>query len=461
MTGPDGPVGGVEVTLTDGTTTVTTRTATAGDIGRWRVDGLTTPSTYLITASSDSLGAQSELLPLAAAGSSEVDLTLQSGVATISGTVLGTDSLGGVGGLGGLTVTATDGTTTRTATTVTGGSTGSGAGTFVLPGLPVPKAYTVTVEGPGYATVTREVQLTPAGVQGWEISVSSVGGAVSGTVRDDAGAGIPAVGLVLSNNETTYKTMSSSDDSGTYRFSGIDPGVYVLSGEAFGHETTYAEVTVTSGGTADVPLVLTKVPGDGLVATSTIVGRVTDAGTGGQLTCPVLDEGEECVVTATVVAPQTDGSSVDLHGHRRARRPVPPPGRGRRRGSAARPLRHLALRSRLRAREGHGHRADGRRGGSRDRRPRAVAVAPRFGSCPRRRPARRRVRRRAGRRRDRGPSPHRATRKSPSARRRRHAAPRSPTAPTGSTGSAPGRTPSRSSGSPAATCRPPRRPSPS
>ena len=78
------------------------------------------------------LGAQSVLLRLAADGTRSVDLALRSGVATLSGTVRGTDSLGGFGGLGGLTVTASAGEVSRTATTVTGDR----AGTFVLPDLP-------------------------------------------------------------------------------------------------------------------------------------------------------------------------------------------------------------------------------------------------------------------------------------------------------------------------------------
>ncbi|NLF03473.1 MAG: carboxypeptidase regulatory-like domain-containing protein, partial [Actinomycetales bacterium] len=55
VTGPDGAVGGVEITISDGQTTVTTRTATSGAVGRWQVDGLATPGTYLVTASSDRL----------------------------------------------------------------------------------------------------------------------------------------------------------------------------------------------------------------------------------------------------------------------------------------------------------------------------------------------------------------------------------------------------------------------
>lgn len=308
VTGPDGPVGGVELTLTDGTTTLTTRSATDGDVGRWRVDGLVTPSTYLVTAGSDLLGTQSRLVTLPAAGSAVADLTLDSGVAVISGQVVGTDSLGGVGGLGGITVRATDGTTSRTATTLTGDA----AGRFLLPGLPVPATYEVTFSGVGFATVTREITLGPEGMSDWRISLTSAGGSVTGTVTDDRGTGIAAAGLTLRSGvdaAATYKTMSASDGSGTFRFAGVDPGTYVLEAEAFGHTTTYAEVVVRAGSGVEVDLTLDRIPGDGLIATASIVGRVSDAGTGGQITCPVLEPGQDCVVTATVVAEDVDGVS--------------------------------------------------------------------------------------------------------------------------------------------------------
>lgn len=307
VTGPDGPVGGVELTLSDGTSTVTTRTATDGDVGRWRVDGLTTPSTYLVSAAASGLGSEARLITLPASGSATVDLALEAGIAAIGGQVIGIDSLGAHGGLGGITVTATDGVTTRTATTVTGADSGR----FLLPGLPAPATYTVTISGTGYATVTRQLQLDVEGISGWDISLTPAGGAVTGTVTDDAGEGIAAAGLVLTGGASggaEYKTMSASDGSGTFRFSGVAPGTYVLSAESFGHRTGFAEVVVTAGGTVDVPIVLEPIPGDGLVATSSIVGRVADASTSGQITCPVLPPGETCLITATTTAVSADGT---------------------------------------------------------------------------------------------------------------------------------------------------------
>lgn len=295
VTGPDGAAGGVEITLSDGTTTVTTRSATSGRVGYWEVDGLSTPSTYLVTAGTERLGAQSVLVRLEADGTRTVNLALRSGVATLAGTVRGTDSLGGFGGLGGLTVTASAGEVTRTATTVTGDR----AGTFVLPDLPVPASYTVTVSGDGYATQTRQIELTPAGLAPLDIVMTSVGGVVEGTVTATGGGGLAGAGLTLDGPAGTYKTMAASDGSGTFRFSGIAPGQYVLTATVFGHEPGSAQVTVASGTTARADLVLTPIPGDGLVATSRIRGSVRDASTGGQVTCPHLRPDETCEITIT------------------------------------------------------------------------------------------------------------------------------------------------------------------
>jgi len=305
--GPGGTEGGVNLSISDGTTTVTTRSATSGKVGSWSVTGLTTPSTYIVTAWSDTLGAQSRLVTLGASGSATVDLTLKRGVATLRGKVTGTNRLGTFGGLGGLTVTATDGTTIRTASTTTAGDT---AGSFILPDLPVPGTYTVTASGDGYLTQVRKVRLTTkrSGTS-IEIQTQSDGGTVTGTVVDENGTGLGGAGLTLSNEADTYKTMSSSDGVGSFRFDGTAPGTYVLSGQVFGHQTAFAKVEVSYGATTTTSLTLTSIPGNGLVATSYITGRATDATTGGVITCPHIRATEECRITATTTATDADGTS--------------------------------------------------------------------------------------------------------------------------------------------------------
>ncbi|WP_448071457.1 carboxypeptidase regulatory-like domain-containing protein [Georgenia yuyongxinii] len=309
VTGPDGPAGGADITITDGTTTVTTSTNTTGDVGAWAVEGLSTPATYLVTAAGANLGAQAALVTLAAGSQERVDLTLTDATTTLTGKATGPDSLGAVGGLGGITVTATDGTTTRTAST----ATGELAGTFVLADLPVPATYTVTVEADGYASQSREMQLTAGADAAADFRLGVSTGVVQGTVRTPDGTGLDGVGLTLSDDENTYKTMNASDDAGSFRLNGVAPGEYVLQAELFGHVPGFAQLTVEAGSVATADLVLTPVPDNGLVQTGRIQGRVSDATTNGQITCPSDVAAADCVITVEMKAQDgEDGSTRDI-----------------------------------------------------------------------------------------------------------------------------------------------------
>lgn len=310
VTGPAGNVGGATVTITDGSTTLTTRTATTGDVGRWSVDGLSTPGTYLVTAVSDELGAQSDRVTVAASGTGTVDLKLKRGVATLAGSVHGPLLSGGDGGLGGLTVTATNGEITRTATTATGETS---AGTFVLPALPVPGTYTVSVVGEGYLTQVQRIKLKPGkSTSRLRFSMKPEASVVRGTVKDVDGTGLTAAGLVLSNDDATYKTMSSSDAEGTFVFNGVAQGDYVLSANLFGYEEALAKVEVGRSDVAVVHLQLPALPEGGLVATSTIRGSTVDAATGAEIDCPDLRAGETCLVTVRTAMRKPDGTTVPL-----------------------------------------------------------------------------------------------------------------------------------------------------
>lgn len=309
--GPSGVVGGATVTITDGSTTLTTRTATSGKVGTWSVGGLSTPGTYLVTAVSDELGAQTARVTLAASASKTVNLDLERGAATLAGTVSGPLlSGGGDGGLGGLTVTATDGETTRTATTATGDTS---AGTFVLPALSVPGTYTVSVTGEDYLTQVQRITLRQGeATSRLTFSMNAEAGVVSGTVKDSAGAGLTAAGLKLFNDDNTYKTMSSSDGEGTFVFNGVAPGEYVLSGTLFGYEEALAQVEVSRSDDAVVALVLPALPDGGLVATSSIRGSTVDAEGGKAIDCPDLRADEECLVTVKTTMTKPDGSTADF-----------------------------------------------------------------------------------------------------------------------------------------------------
>jgi len=286
ITGPGGPVGGATVTISDGQNTLTTSSTSTGRLGSWTMGGLSTPGTFLVSASKDGLSLESQLVTLPAGGSQTVDLALKAGVGALVGLVDGPDSLGAVGGVGGATVTATDGTITRTATTVTSGPVGR----YTLPGLPVPGSYTVTVSGDGYLPQTRRVTLAAGQARVVEdAALSPATVSLQGTASGTDKVGLAGVGLTLTGPAGTYKTMSLSDPLGSFGFSGVTPGTYVISAEQYGRITAYATVVARLGDQAPIALTLVSTPGGVLPASSHVRGRVTDARSGGQLTCDQAD----------------------------------------------------------------------------------------------------------------------------------------------------------------------------
>ena len=278
-----------------------TENSAAGEPGSWTVSGLSTPGSYLVTVSAPGFGTASTLVDVPAGGHVTADLTLQQGVAAITGTVTGTDELGVSGGLGGITVSASDGETTRTATTVTTGVVGS----YALPDLPSPGEYTLTVTGTGFSTQTSVVTIPEdVGQVVADVSLTRVNGSVSGTVRS-GGSGLDGVGLTLTGKDATYKTMSLSDPLGGFGFTGVVPGAYVLTGEMFGRSPAAVTVEVTAGATVQADLVMPTDSGAALPYTAQVVGAVVDDRSGGPLVCDrkLVTDTAKCVVTVSGVVP--------------------------------------------------------------------------------------------------------------------------------------------------------------
>ncbi|MDT4915286.1 MAG: large repetitive protein, partial [Pseudonocardiales bacterium] len=322
--GPGGPVGAAQITITDGTNTISASSNSTGEVGHWTVTGLSTPATYLVSISKDGLSTESSLVTLGAGDGASVPLTLKAGVASLVGTVQDAFKAG----LGDVQVTATDGTVSRTASTVTTGPVGS----YVLPDL-TPGTYTVTFALDGYQTQTRKVVIERgASKRIVNASLTSASGSVSGTVsgvlfNDDGtprtGAdghaligGLNGAGLVLSSPANTYKTITTAD--GRFGFNGVAPGTYVLSAEYSGLTTGYVTVKAMAGKpTPPVDFNLALAP---TVNTSTITGYVGSAvSSGGTLGCtsplptqPPPPSGTpadlNCAVTFTLT--DSDGHSV-------------------------------------------------------------------------------------------------------------------------------------------------------
>ena len=294
VTGPQGAVGGGQVTITDGVNTLTTSTDSTSDVGSWRVDGLSTPSTYLVSVSKDGLGAESALVSLDAGGTSALALALRPGVAALTGLVQGADEDGAVTGLGGVAVTATSGEVTRSATTLTEGPVGR----YTLPGL-TPGLWTVTVAADGFQPQTQAVRIEAGqsfAVAGAVLVRSTA--SVTGTVKDLATRlGQEGAGVILTNPDHTYKTLTGV--GGSFTVNGMAAGTYVLSADLFGYTTAYATVTLRAGARTTQDVTLRYLGSAGLPSTAQIrIAGLMDATSRGPLACADASGAPvECVVT--------------------------------------------------------------------------------------------------------------------------------------------------------------------
>ncbi len=172
------PLGGVDIVVTDGTLTFsTTSSTTAGSVGSWSLSGVSTPSTYTLTATLRGFGTEVLQLPMdPGAQKTGVRIVMTPGVGSIAGHVTAAGKP-----LGGVTITASNGDLTRTTTTLTAGDSGF----YTFPQLPLPGDYTVTVDVPGYVTQTRRVAVT-GNETGVDFALLKTTGTITGIVVSDA-----------------------------------------------------------------------------------------------------------------------------------------------------------------------------------------------------------------------------------------------------------------------------------
>ncbi len=78
-------------------------------------------------------------------------------------------------------------------------------------------------------------------------------GSILGQVTDPTGAVVPGAEITAENNETHFKTTVSSNGSGSYTMSGLNPGTYTVTFTAASFKTaTRKNVVLTSGQNAEV-----------------------------------------------------------------------------------------------------------------------------------------------------------------------------------------------------------------
>lgn len=247
VSGSGGPLGGATISLSDGTTTVSTvSVTTAGSVGTFNLANLPTPDALTLTAAAPGYATQTLALSLASGQQlTGVSVTLTPGVGSISGVVRTADGAPA----GGVTVTASNGQTTDTTVTV---STGA-IGTYTISGLVVPSTYTVTFSRSDLASQTQAVPLdatTQPNAVNVDATMLSSTATIFGTVEQVGTPDTPVgeVAVLLSSGSTSYRVTSASTPSpGAYNIGGIVPGTYTISFTRPGGLPTSSIVTLTAG----------------------------------------------------------------------------------------------------------------------------------------------------------------------------------------------------------------------
>ncbi|NLF03470.1 MAG: carboxypeptidase regulatory-like domain-containing protein [Actinomycetales bacterium] len=230
-------LGGVTVTTTVDGEQVEVGTPTQGQVGRFVLDGLATPATYVLSFAKEGFETVTSVVELGP-GETQPDLTvaMAGGVGTVAGTVVDTDG----NPLGGVTVTA-GGASAVTTTTLTAGA----VGTYSLAGLPQGQEVTLTFTHPGYVAVSIPVQVGEEDPP--TVTMASASGRVTGRVTQGGAALVGATVQATDGLTVHSTTTTSSGDGGTYVLPDLAPGTWTVSVVRDGRSVVTALVEVRRG----------------------------------------------------------------------------------------------------------------------------------------------------------------------------------------------------------------------
>jgi hypothetical protein len=270
VVGPSGPLGNVDLVLTDGTLTFNTSSASGRDAGEWSLAAVSTPGTYTLTASARGLG--TEVLQVTLEPGEQRDgitIRMRPDVGSISGRV----SAGGQP-LGGATLTASNGDVTHTTTSLTEGD----RGLFHFPQLDSPGRYTVTVSLDGFVTQTRLVTLG-GNVGGVDFDLIASTGTITGLVMSSNGGPLPGTNIRVTRDELSFDTTSAAaPDPGSFTIADLPPGSYLVEFSRFDHSSQSQIVNVAAGQVVDLgQIVLTFRERPDIPQTGSLVVRVVNS----------------------------------------------------------------------------------------------------------------------------------------------------------------------------------------
>jgi hypothetical protein len=235
-------IGGVTVTVTDGTQVIQTASRTAGEtdqgagnVGDWSVSGLAIPGVYTVTFTRADLATQTVSVDLDVTGrTTPVDGLMQPATGSLTGIVWQPNAANDVVTAGEVTVELTSGTTSFTMTTGTVPS--KQRGRYRIEQIP-PGTYTVTMSKPGVRPTSTILEIvastTPQVYSPTLAKAASLHGFV---VRNAPGQALDPVGggyVVLLHRASEYPgpayAVDVTDANGAYSFDDLDaPEAYVV-----------------------------------------------------------------------------------------------------------------------------------------------------------------------------------------------------------------------------------------
>lgn len=267
-TAADGqPASGVTVTVTNGSLTVSTVTASTGSVGSWTVAGLPVPDIYTVTFSRADLASQTVSVGLNAFGAvasssvtdsaSAVDASLQSATAVLQGITSQQGNGGGAPSPTGevsISLTSSGATFQVTSASVPAGELGH----YEVDRIP-PGTYTVSVSRPGSLTTSTIITLAAGDVHTYDPVIAQPA-SIAGTISDSNGH--PLSGAVVqlflaANYPNTPTASTTTDSSGHYSFPTVDaPQNYVVefSYPSVGSPQASATITVNESQAVTVNL---------------------------------------------------------------------------------------------------------------------------------------------------------------------------------------------------------------
>ena len=304
VTGPNGPLGGVDIVVSDGKLTFTTKTSSqAGQVGTWSLAGLSTPNTYTLTATLRGYGTEVLQLPFDPGQQrGGVSISMTPGVGTITGHITA-----GEDPLGAATISASAGDLTRSTTSLTEGD----AGSYLLPQLTIPGSYTITVSAPGFVTQTRQLDLA-GNATSVDFDLVRTTSTIVGLVTSNTNGPLAGVGITISKSELAFTSSTAvAPSAGTFRVEDVPPGEYLVSFNRYDHASTSLLVTLVAGEVRDLgTIMMTFMPRAALAQTGRLVVPVFDSGTTaiGGATVQVLAVSDNSIIRSSTDATGTQNT---------------------------------------------------------------------------------------------------------------------------------------------------------